>query len=115
MEFAKSLDYTFKEDLWISGRLDLQKYTQSGSRGNVREVNFSHDQSEIKKILGEFREMKDEAIDSYFSQLNSIKDRVASWVVVEEDSKIVGHDILVIDKFNPRKARMNGVFARQEI
>lgn len=111
LEFVKEYGYAKKNVLWISSRLDIADFESSLDNTDTESVNIENDYEGIKEILIKFREMTPEGVDSYFKSLKKINERITSWKVIRRDGKIVGHDILVQDKFDSKKARMNAIYA----
>ncbi|MHA2100226.1 MAG: hypothetical protein ACW99A_16245 [Candidatus Kariarchaeaceae archaeon] len=111
LDFVGEYDYQREKILWISSRLYVDKFDLTTDITDVEDVDINSDLDEIKPILMELREMTSEDVDSYFEALKNITDRITSWKIVREDGKIVGHDVLVQDKFDSKKARMNAIYA----
>ncbi|MCE7733945.1 MAG: hypothetical protein GPJ54_03645 [Candidatus Heimdallarchaeota archaeon] len=110
VDFANKHGYEKKDVLWISSRLYVKDFTLNPDTNDVLNVDMNMDLDEIKPILVELREMSSTAVDSYFDSLKKIAERITSWVIIRKDGKIVGHDVLVQDKFDSNKARMNAIY-----
>jgi hypothetical protein len=110
-DFVDEYGYEREKILWISSRLYLDKYTLDIDTLDVIEVDIEKDLDEIKPILMKWRDLKSEEVDSYFESLKRITERITSWKIIRKEGKIVGHDVLVQDKFDPNKARMNAIYA----
>lgn len=111
VDFANEYGYQKKDILWISSRLYVDNFSLNQDTIDVLQVDISADHEEIKEILMKQREMSSESVDKYFESLKRIAERITSWVIIRNDGKIVGHDILVQDKFDSKKGRMNAIYA----
>lgn len=113
MELANTYEYKKKELMWKNGRLDVKSYVQQNSDVDIKDVVES-DYDEIRNILMSFRENTEQEAQKQVELLHKISERVTSWKIVRENNKMAGHDHLVQDIRDNKKARMNAIFATRD-
>jgi hypothetical protein len=111
MDLTNKYDYRLKELMWKNAQLDVNSYVGRGTNGDITIDVSEADLPEIKQILIEFRENNEEEAQRQIDLLVRISQRVTSWKIMRKEGKIVGHDHLVEDISDSKRARMNAIYA----
>lgn len=113
MDYAKKYHYTNKLLMWKNAQLDIKSY-QGGTGSTAVSDVIESDLDEVKEILMSFRKNSETEAQNQLDLLLRISQRVTSWKIVRESGKILGHDHLVQDIRDNRKARMNAIYATND-
>ena len=110
VSLAEKYGYEKKELMWKNAELIVSNYIPNSDNDDAQEVT-EEDFEEIHEIMMTFRKNSAEEAQTQIDKLVSISDRVTSWKIIREDGKIVGHDHLVEDIMDSKRARMNAIYA----
>jgi hypothetical protein len=110
VSLAEKHGYEKKELMWKNAELVVDNYQPKSDNDEADEVTEA-DHEEIHEIMMSFRKNRAEEAQAQIDKLVSISERVTSWKIVREGGKIVGHDHLVEDIMDSKRARMNAIYA----
>jgi hypothetical protein len=113
VSLAEKHGYEKKELMWKNAELVVDNYQPKSDNDEAYEVTEA-DHEEIHEIMMSFRKNRAEEAQAQIDKLVSISERVTSWKIVREGGKIVGHDHLVEDIMDSKRARMNAIYATDD-
>lgn len=113
VDMAEKYGYKRTELMWKNAELIVDNYLPKSDNDEADEVT-EVDHEEIHEIMMNFRKNRAEEAQAQIDKLISISERVTSWKIVREEGKIVGHDHLVEDIMDSKRARMNAIYATSD-